>query len=123
MSSSSFTSLTILQISSSHRRDFSNSYSNGSTSGFTRSRASKYDSEDHSEEYKKIMASTDKYVTMAKYSSGQSSDTNNMIEEERRSKAYSKIIGSAQSTVSIIAQSWSNSPTNHCRKLTTTEPL
>ena len=109
MSSSSSTSLTILQISSSHRRDFSNSYSNGSTSGFTRSRASKYDSEDHSEEYKKIMASTDKYVTMAKYSTvdKETSDTTNMIEEERRSKAYSKIIGSAQSTVSFIMKSQS----------------
>ena len=86
---------------SSHRKDYSSSYSNGSTSGYSRSRASKYDSEDHSEEYKKIMSSTDKYVTMAKYSTAENSDTNNMLEEERRSKAYSKIIGSAQSTVSL----------------------
>merc|ERR1712241_1240706 len=34
---------------------------------------------------------------MAKYSTTENSDTNNMLEEERRSKAYSKIIGSAQS--------------------------
>ena len=94
-------------ISSSQRRDFSNSYSNGSSSGYSRSRASKYDSEDHSEEYKKIMSNTDKYVTMAKYSTvdKDTSDTTNMIEEERRSKAYSKIIGSAQSTVSLITKS------------------
>jgi hypothetical protein len=84
----------------SHRKDYSSSYSNGSTSGYSRSRASKYDSEDHSEEYKKIMSSTDKYVTMAKYSTTdkESSDTTNMLEEERRSKAYSKIIGSATAT-------------------------
>ena len=48
------------------------------------------------------MASTDKYVTMAKYSTTdkETSDTTNMLEEERRSKAYSKIIGSATATVS-----------------------
>ena len=42
------------------------------------------------------MSNTDKYVTMAKYSTvdKETSDTTNMIEEERRSKAYSKIIGS-----------------------------
>merc|ERR1711971_1050911 len=82
----------------SHRKDFSQSYSNGSTSAYTSSRASKYESEDRSEEYKKIMSSTDKYVTMAKYTTADHSDTTNMLEEERRSKAYSKIIGSAQST-------------------------
>merc|ERR1711974_318010 len=55
---------------------------------------------ERSEEYKKIMSSTDKYLTMSKYSGAdkETSDTTNMIEEERRSKAYSKIIGSAQST-------------------------
>ena len=85
----------------------SSSYSNGISSGYSRSRASKYEGEDHSEEYKKIMSSTDKYVTMAKYSTAdkETSDTTNMIEEERRSKAYSKIIGSAQSTVSFITKS------------------
>merc|ERR1711971_707188 len=82
----------------SHRKDFSQSYSNGSTSGYSRSRASRCDGEDHSEEYKKIMSSTDKYVTMAKYTTADHSDTTNMLEEERTSKAYSKIIGSAQST-------------------------
>ena len=53
------------------------------------------------------MSNTDKYVTMAKYSTVDKdrSDTINMIEEERRSKAYSKIIGSAQSTVSLITKS------------------
>ena len=80
----------------------SSSYSTGVSSGYSRSRASKYEGEDHSEEYKKIMSNTDKYVTMAKYSTAENSDTNNMLEEERRSKAYSKIIGSAQSTVSFI---------------------
>merc|ERR1712241_855322 len=83
---------------SSQRNGLSSSYSNGSSNGYSRSRASKYDGEDHSEEYKKIMSNTDKYVTMAKYSTTENSDTNNMLEEERRSKAYSKIIGSAQST-------------------------
>ena len=54
------------------------------------------------------MASTDKYVTMAKYTNADNSDTTNMLEEERRSKAYSKIIGSAQFTVSV--ESWSTQP-------------
>ena len=89
----------------------SQSYSGGSTSGYSRSRASRCDGEDHSEEYRKIMSGTDKYVTMAKYTKAENSDTNNMLEEERRSKAYSKIIGSAQSTVSV--ESWSNPPAAH----------
>lgn len=49
------------------------------------------------------MANTDKYLTMSKYSATdkQTTEMNNMMEEERRSKAYSKIIGapSAQSSV------------------------
>ena len=69
------------------------------------------------------MSNTDKYVTMAKYSTvdKETSDTTNMIEEERRSKAYSKIIGSAQSTVSLITKSQNSSSHNHLRKLTTAE--
>ena len=63
-----------------------------------------FDNDDHSDEYKKIMSNTDKYLTMAKYSNSKdenNNSVNNMIEEERRSKAYSKIVGlqSAQSLV------------------------
>ena len=48
------------------------------------------------------MGNTDKYLTMAKYTNNENKDVNNMIENERRSKAYSKIIGeqTAQSLVS-----------------------
>ena len=48
------------------------------------------------------MGNTDKYLTMAKYSNNtENKETNKMMEEERRSKAYSKIVGSqtAQSMV------------------------
>ena len=50
------------------------------------------------------MSNTDKYLTMAKYTGGNDgNDANKMMEEERRSKAYSKIIGAqtAQTLVSI----------------------
>lgn len=53
------------------------------------------------------MSNTDKYLTMAKYSNKEeNSNVNNMIEEERRSKAYSKIIGlqSAQSLVNLKSE-------------------
>ena len=43
------------------------------------------------------MGNTDRQLTMAKYSSNDNKDVNNMMEEERRSKAYSKIIGAQNS--------------------------
>jgi len=82
----------------SNKRDYTNGISstNGYTSSArtTRTNTTKYDDEEHSEEYKKIMSSTDKYLTMSKYNKAdkETSDINGMIEEERRSKAYSKII-------------------------------
>merc|ERR1711936_939025 len=85
-----------------HSTDISNGYRRDYSSGYTTSKASKYENEERSEEYKKIMANTDKYLTMSKYSATdkQTTEMNNMMEEERRSKAYSKIIGapSAQSS-------------------------
>ena len=47
---------------------------------------------------------SDKYLTMAKYSSsnGEAKEVNSMMEEERRSKAYSKIIG-AQTAQSLVS--------------------
>ena len=65
-----------------------------------------FDNDDHSDEYKKIMSNTDKYLTMAKYSNSKdenNNSVNNMIEEERRSKAYSKIVG-LQSAQSLVKQ-------------------
>ena len=49
------------------------------------------------------MANTDKYLTMSKYSATdkQTTEMNNMMEEERRSKAYSKIIGSPSALSSV----------------------
>ncbi len=43
------------------------------------------------------MGNTDRQLTMAKYSSNDNKDVNSMMEEERRSKAYSKIIGAQNS--------------------------
>ena len=61
------------------------------------------DDDEHSPEYKKIMGQTDVTLTMSKYAKkdGDSLKVDGMIEEERRSKAYSKIIGqsSAQQLV------------------------
>ena len=85
---------------SSYKRDYGSS--NTSRLSSTRPATKSYDTEERSEEYKKIMGNTDKYLTMAKYSNNDNKDVNNMMEEERRSKAYSKIIGeqTAQSLVS-----------------------
>ena len=48
------------------------------------------------------MGNTDKYLTMAKYTNNnEGNDVNKMMEEERRSKAYSKIIG-AQTAQSLV---------------------
>ena len=49
------------------------------------------------------MGNTDKYLTMSKYSAVDKDTTNmnNMMEEERRSKAYSKIIGSQAALASV----------------------
>ena len=64
------------------------------------------DDDEHSPEYKKIMGQTDVTLTMSKYAKkdGDSLKVDGMIEEERRSKAYSKIIGqsSAQQLVRMI---------------------
>merc|ERR1712223_782822 len=84
----------------SYKRDFS------SSSRPSRPVTRNYDGEEHSDEYKKIMSSSDKYLTMAKYSSsnGEAKEVNSMMEEERRSKAYSKIIG-AQTAQSLETDS------------------
>ena len=70
------------------------------------------------------MSNTDKYLTMSKYSGTdkQTSDTNNMMEEERRSKAYSKIIGSptALSSVSVWCETTAGD-SYHYRRLRTAE--
>jgi len=86
----------------SYKRD----YSSGLSSTSRLSRSTKRNNEDeHSEEYKKIMSNTDKYLTMAKYTGGNDgNDANKMMEEERRSKAYSKIIG-AQTAQTLEADS------------------
>merc|ERR1712038_1756696 len=82
----------------SYKRDFSSSSTRPS-----RPVTRNYDGEEHSDEYKKIMSSSDKYLTMAKYSSsnGEAKEVNSMMEEER-SKAYSKIIG-AQTAQSLVS--------------------
>ena len=63
------------------------------------------DDDERSPEYKKIMGQTDVTLTISKYAKkdGDSLKVDSMIEEERRSKAYSKIIGqsSAQQLVRI----------------------
>ena len=85
----------------SYKKDYTNGLSS-STTRSSRYGTKNYDNEEHSDEYKKIMGNTDKYLTMAKYSSNnESSDVNKMMEEERRSKAYSKIIG-AQTAQSLV---------------------
>ena len=90
-----------------HSVDYS-SYSKGTYTGNNRASrpvTTNYDNEDdeRSPEYKKIMGQTDVTLTMSKYAKkdGDSLKVDGMIEEERRSKAYSKIIGqsSAQQLV------------------------
>ena len=90
----------------SSRRDYTNGIS--STSSYVpSSRASRPKTtnfeDDHSEEYKKIMSSTDKYLTMSKYgkTDKDTADINGMVEEERRGKAYSKIMNQ-QSVASLV---------------------
>lgn len=86
---------------SSYKRDYGSS--NTSRLSTTRPATKSYDTEERSEEYKKIMGNTDKYLTMAKYSNNNDNkDVNNMMEEERRSKAYSKIIG-AQTSQTFVS--------------------
>merc|ERR1711936_999925 len=57
------------------------------------------DDDEHSPEYKKIMGQTDVTLTLSKYAKKDSDSlkVDGMIEEERRSKAYSKIIGQSSS--------------------------
>jgi len=84
-------------------RDHSVDYSSYSKPTYTannrapRPVTTNYDNDDdeHSPEYKKIMGQTDVTLTMSKYAKkdGDSLKVDGMIEEERRSKAYSKIIG------------------------------
>ena len=85
----------------SYKRDYTNGLSS-STTRSSRYGTKNYDNEEHSDEYKKIMGNTDKYLTMAKYTNNnEGNDVNKMMEEERRSKAYSKIIG-AQTAQSLV---------------------
>jgi len=89
----------------SSRRDYTNGISSTSSyvpsSRASRPKTTNFEDE-HSEEYKRIMANTDKYLTMSKYTKTdkETEDVNGMVEEERRSKAYSKIINQ-QSVASL----------------------
>merc|ERR1712223_1614226 len=84
-----------------HSVDYS-SYSKGTYTGNNRASrpvATNYDNEDdeRSPEYKKIMGQTDLSLTVSKYAKkdNDSLKVDGMLEEERRSKAYSRIIGQA----------------------------
>jgi len=93
----------------SSRRDYTNGISSTSSyvssSRASRPKTTNFDDE-HSEEYKRIMSNTDKYLTMSKYSKQdkETEEVNGMVEEERRSKAYSKIINQ-QSAASLETDS------------------
>merc|ERR1711936_812536 len=88
-------------------RDHSVDYSSYSKPTYTannrapRPVTTNYDNDDdeHSPEYKKIMGQTDVTLTLSKYAKKDSDSlkVDGMIEEERRSKAYSKIIGQSSS--------------------------
>merc|ERR1712088_125309 len=88
-------------------RDHSVDYSSYSKPTYTannrapRPVTTNYDNDDdeRSPEYKKIMGQTDVTLTMSKYAKKDSDSlkVDGMIEEERRSKAYSKIIGQSSS--------------------------
>merc|ERR1711936_678594 len=84
-----------------HSVDYS-SYSKGTYTGNNRASrpvTSNYDNEDdeRSPEYEKIMGQTDLSLTVSKYAKkdNDSLKVDGMLEEERRSKAYSRIIGQA----------------------------
>merc|ERR1712012_1046942 len=84
-----------------HSVDYS-SYSKGTYTGNNRASrpvTTNYDNEDdeRSPEYKKIMGQTDLSLTVSKYAKKDSDSVkvDDMLEEERRSKAYSRIIGQA----------------------------
>jgi len=87
----------------SSRRDYTNgiSSSNGYSTRTTRPKTTNFEDE-HSDEYKKIMSDSDKFLTMSKYAKKdkETSEVNGMMEEERRSKAYSKIMNQ-QSVTSL----------------------
>jgi len=93
----------------SSRRDYTNGISSTnsyvSSSRASRPKTTNFDDE-HSDEYKRIMSNTDKYLTMSKYSKQdkETEEANGMVEEERRSKAYSKIINQ-QSAASLETDS------------------
>ena len=88
----------------SSRRDYTNgiSSSNGYSTRTTRPKTTNFEDE-HSDEYKKIMSDSDKFLTMSKYAKKdkETSEVNGMMEEERRSKAYSKIMNQ-QSVTSLV---------------------
>ena len=78
--------------------DYSSSYSKPAYSCSTRPArpaTKNYDDDEHSEEYKKILEKTDVSLTLSKYSKKDSDmiKVDGMIEEERRSKAYRRIMG------------------------------
>jgi len=94
----------------SSRRDYTNGISSTSSyvpsSRASRPKTTNFDDDEHSEEYKRIMSNTDKYLTMSKYTKKdkETEEVNGMVEEERRSKAYSKIINQ-QSAASLETDS------------------
>ena len=51
------------------------------------------------------MSNTDKYLTMSKYAKAdkETAEVNGMVEEERRSKSYAKIINQ-QSAASLVSR-------------------
>lgn len=85
-----------------HSVDYSN-YSKptySATSRASRPVTTNFDNDDeHSAEYKKIMGQPDVTLTLSKYGKKDSDaiKVEGMIEEERRGKAYSKIIGQTSS--------------------------
>ena len=98
-----------------HSVDYSN-YSKptySATSRAARPVTTNFDNDDeHSPEYRKIMGQTDVTLTLTKYGKKDSDaiKVDGMIEEERRSKAYSKIIGQSSSAqlVSPFVRCYSN---------------
>ena len=109
-----------------HSVDYS-SYSKGTYTGNNRASrpvTTNYDNEDdeRSPEYKKIMGQTDLSLTVSKYAKKDSDSlkVDGMLEEERRSKAYSRIIGQASEKQQVRRHSpllftfVTSSPTKGC---------
>merc|ERR1711872_358694 len=78
-------------------RDRSTDFSiNGIERISSRPKTAIYDSKFDAKEYMELTGSADRYVTVQKYKNT-NTDIDNLVEEERRSKAYSKIINQSSS--------------------------